>query len=53
LIFVFGRLLYEEWLNRDDLAGLRKDKIDQIVGIAEFGKNGWTMAHLRSLERKP
>ena len=30
LLFVFGRLLREGWLNEDDLEGLNEDKITKI-----------------------
>lgn len=36
LIDVFGRLLSEGWLSRDDLCGLSQDKINRITESAKF-----------------
>ena len=37
LHFLFARLLNEEWIDEDDLEGLREDKIQFIIGIANLG----------------
>ena len=36
LIFVFGRLLNEGWLEEDDLEGLNEEKITKIKNVAEL-----------------
>ncbi len=36
LLLVFGMLLREGWLREDDISGLTEDKIQAIVGIANF-----------------
>jgi hypothetical protein len=36
LIFVFGRLLRENWINENDLAGLNEEKLNAIRHIASF-----------------
>jgi hypothetical protein len=36
LILVFGRLLNEGWLTREDLEGLREDKLAKIEGLVQL-----------------
>jgi Photoprotection regulator fluorescence recovery protein len=36
LLFVFARLLKEEWLNLDELNGLSKDKLAKIAALARM-----------------
>jgi hypothetical protein len=36
LIFVFGRLIREGWLQEDDLQGLREEKLVPIRGLANL-----------------
>jgi hypothetical protein len=37
LHFLFARLLNEEWIDENDLEGLKDDKIQLIIGIANLG----------------
>jgi hypothetical protein len=38
LILVFAKLLYEGWVQLEDLEGLSDAKLQKIIGIAEFAK---------------
>ncbi|MDM7940353.1 MAG: hypothetical protein QUS07_08430 [Methanothrix sp.] len=39
LTLVFARLIYEGWLKPEDLAGISKDKLQEICRIAEFASS--------------